>query len=142
MFKFIIIFLFFSCTGTHAQTTREELSKAIKDSKQNIENVVVDITRGMNKNKGKMIDAATLSLGAVSSNRIIVVSYQIINREFTSAEALKAKEMIYKQIITGTCSIPIMFVMLNEYDVKINYRYFDKNMKEVIEFVVEKTGCK
>ena len=142
MWKIITICLFLICTGSYAQTTREEWSKTIKDSKQNIENGVADIVRGMNKNKGKMTDAVTLSLGATSANRIIVVSYQITNREFTQAEALSAKEKIYKNVITGTCAIPLMFVMLNDYDMKINYRYFDKNMKEVIEFVVEKNGCK
>jgi hypothetical protein len=142
MWKFAATCLFFICTGSFAQNTREEWSKAIKDSNQTIENILPDIVRGMNKSKGNMTDAMTLSLGATAANRIIVSSHQLTKNEFTSGEALKAKEKMYKQAITGTCAMPLMFVLLHEYDVKINYRYFDKNMKEVIEFVVEKNGCK
>jgi hypothetical protein len=141
MWKFTAIFLFFICTVTFAQTTREEWSKAFKDSKPNIENYVAAMVRGINRSKGKMIDEVTLNLGATSANRIIVTSYQLTTHEFTSNEALNAKKILYELAIKKSCNHPIFFVMLNEYDMKINHRYFDKNMKEVIEFVVEKIEC-
>ena len=124
-----------------AQTTREEISKTIRDSKPNIEALVADFAKGMNQNKGKQVDETTQSLGATANKRAITVDYQLPNHELTVEQGEKLKKIMSAEVIKKGCAVPIMYVMVKEHEMSINYRYFDKKMKPITEFLLDKNSC-
>lgn len=127
--------------SSYAQMSNEDISKALRSSAANVEEAVNGIVIGMNKNKGKMTDEITLSLGASSNSRVITASYQVPNHELNAEQIAKVREGVGANLKKLGCTNPMIVILLKEHSLKINFRYFDKNMKPLTEFGIDAKSC-
>jgi hypothetical protein len=137
----LITFCLMTYFNAYAQMSNEEISKALKSSSSNVEEAVNGVVIGMNKSKGKMTDEITLSLGATSNSRVITASYQLPNHELNAEQVAKVREGVSANMKKLGCSNPLIVILLKEHSLKINFRYFDKNMKQLTEFGIDAKSC-
>ena len=137
---FTIVLFIFICTGAIAQPTREELSKELKKTGTNIEQIVSFVADNYNNSKEQRSSPQILFVGATSSQKVLNLNYQIKN-QINNAQLEKLKAGAKGLAESETCVVPIIYVLLKEHGLTANILWFDQNMKQIIKSVVDVNSC-
>ena len=137
---FTVMLFIFICPGAFAQPTREELSKELKKSGTNIEQVVSVVADSYNKSKETRSSSQLLFIGATSSKKDLNLNYQI-TFQINNAQLEKLKARAKGLAESETCVLPIIYVLLKEHGLTVNTFWFDQNMKQIIKSVVDVNSC-
>ena len=130
----------FICNA-NSQTSREDLSKELNKPNVKIEAVVSALAENFNKNKEKLSVADVILVGATDAKRHINLNYQItakINKSNLDKSIPKFKEMV----LTQTCDLALVYVLMKEHKVTLKYWWFDKDMKQLFVFDMDGNSCK
>lgn len=137
---FTIVLFIFICTGAIAQPTREELSKELKKTGTNIEQIVSFVADNYNNSKEQRSSPQILFVGATSSQKVLNLNYQIKN-QINNAQLEKLKAGAKGLAESETCVVPIIYVLLKEHGLTANILWFDQNMKQIVKSVVDVNSC-
>lgn len=139
----LIMFFVLSVPNTaNAQPTREEVSQRLKEGNVNVETILLGIAKGTDSIKGKMIDDATLALGARVSGKEIVFEYQWPKMDSDKNKILKLKEIMTEELGNKICSQAIFYVLIREYGAAVRFIYFDKDNNQLFDITAKGNSCK
>ena len=126
--------------SAHAQDSRDDWSKKLKQPNLNIEGLTAHLASTFNKNKGEKLDSNAISLGATAVRRNIYIDNQSTNQP-TESQIKDVKVMMPKIVSQSVCDAPVMYVLVKEHGITVSYRWFDKNMKELMVTLVDSKNC-
>ncbi len=128
------------CISAHAQETREDWSKRLKQPNLNIEGLTAAMAKGMSQPKGQKLDQNAISLGSSAVKKNIYIDSQFTSQA-SEAQIEIVKNMAPKLFNQQVCATPVMFVLVKEHGVTVSYRWFDQNMKELMVTLVDSKNC-
>jgi hypothetical protein len=114
----------------------EEISKFL--TKANLEKSIGKHVKDMS---GKMLDNETKYLSTEFDDRLIVVSYQMVNYDYKILKEIDIMNIVYDMSIELVCGNDDIHKLMNA-GLVYNYIVYDKNKKLVGKLVVTKEDCK
>jgi hypothetical protein len=133
----IVVVVGFSAIGRQCG---QKTSDMLFNKDEDINMVLFKTADEFNRQVPLMIDSETECFSVTAGSKLITYSYRMVNYKVSDLDLKKFKELFQQQIQNVYCTQDNMKTF-RTYNVKMVYKYYDKNKKFISEVFADNSSC-